>query len=613
VTGPTPRSSTSIAVNASAFKTAAGSYPLWVQTFLTPQGKTGLWSYAGVTLGSAGPQGPAGVAGPIGPVGPQGPVGAVGPIGPQGPAGTPGSVGPQGQQGPAGAAGPQGLQGPQGSAGPPGLVWMGAYDLGMGYAAGEAVFMDGSSYVALGTVPTGLKPPNPNYWQMLAQVGAKGDAGPAGADGTTGAQGPVGPAGPAGVDGAVGPIGPVGPQGPVGAVGPAGAAGPQGPKGDPGTPGPPGANLPNCPRRTTLLAVGDGRWLCSNAPIVVATGDYHTVFVAFDGTLWAWGSNLLGQLGGGKTTGFEGAPVQVGTGYKSVAAGSQHTVGLKIDGTLWAWGSNYYGQLGDGTTSPPGTPRSTPVQVGEGFASVSAGSNHTVAIKLDGSVWTWGSNTRGQLGDGTTTDRSTPVQVGEGFASVAAGGTHTLAVKTDRTLWAWGDNSSGQVGDGTGPRLTPQTTPVRIGVGYVSVAAGGMHSLAVMMDGTLWGWGANNRRQATGAPSADFYASPERTWVASDEVVSVAAGGFHSVAVRTDGSLWAWGLNDHGQLGDGAATGYPSSGRIGTDANWGSVSASVNTSAAVKMDGTLWVWGVDRLGGVSVEHHIPTQVPLASP
>ena len=196
------------------------------------------------------------------------------------------------------------------------------------------------------------------------------------------------------------------------------------------------------------------------------------------GTVWAWGENSDGQLGDGMTT-DRGTPVQVkgpgGVGFLAgvvaIEAGYFHTVALRSDGTVWAWGNNYNGQLGDGTT----TDRGTPVQVkgpgGVGFlagvVAIEAGYFHTVALKSDGTVWAWGNNYNGQLGDGTTTNRWTPVQVkGPGGASnltgvvaVDAGYSHTVALKSDGTVWTWGDNGYGQLGDGT---TTSRSTPVQV-------------------------------------------------------------------------------------------------------------------------------------------------------
>jgi hypothetical protein len=173
-----------------------------------------------------------------------------------------------------------------------------------------------------------------------------------------------------------------------------------------------------------------------------------------------------------------------------VAAGNYHNVAIKSDGTLWAWGRNRSGQLGDGTNDDKYTP--TQIGTGNNWAAVAAGSFHTVAVKTDGTLWAWGYNRRGQLGDGTNDDKNTPTQIGtdNDWAAVAVGQNHTLVLKTDGTLWGWGKNEFGQLGDGTNDK---KNTPTQVGTGndWDSVAAGNSHTLALKTDGTLWAWGSN--------------------------------------------------------------------------------------------------------------------------
>jgi hypothetical protein len=186
------------------------------------------------------------------------------------------------------------------------------------------------------------------------------------------------------------------------------------------------------------------------------------------------------------------------SGLSSVAlvtAGTSYSLALKGDGTVWAWGWNNVGQLGDGTT----TNRSTPVQVSglSGIVFIGAGSSHSFAIKNDGTVWAWGANSNGQLGDGTTTNRATPVQVAglTGVAALDGGQTHTVALKTDGTVWTWGANNLGQLGDGT---TTQRTTPVQVTglAGVSAVAAGDTYfSIALKSNGTIYSWGFNNYGQ----------------------------------------------------------------------------------------------------------------------
>ena len=239
---------------------------------------------------------------------------------------------------------------------------------------------------------------------------------------------------------------------------------------------------------------------------------------------------------------------QAATGcWKSIATGSSHTLGIMSDGTLWAWGANDFGQLGDGTR----TARRTPVKIGTAsdWQSVSAGTFHTMAIKTNGTLWGWGINGNGRLGDGTDTDRIFPGQVGSStnWQRVCAGDVNTLAIKTDGTLWAWGYNGYAQFGDGTS---TSRGTPYQIGTAtnWQSVDTGNLHTIATKTNGTLWAWGTNTYGQVGDGTTAVRFSpvqiGTETNWK------SIAAGENHSVALKTNGVLYTWGHNQWGQLGD---------------------------------------------------------------
>ena len=276
-----------------------------------------------------------------------------------------------------------------------------------------------------------------------------------------------------------------------------------------------------------------------------------------------------------------------------IAAGESYTMALKVDGTVWTWGFNGFGGLGDGTTIK----RLTPVQVTGlvGVTTIAAGQYHTVALKSDGTVWAWGYNDSGQLGDGTTTNQLTPVQVTglAGVIAVAAGQYHTVALKGDGTVWAWGRNEYGQLGVGTTTNcLTP--VPVTGLSGVTAIAAGGYHTVVLKGNGTVWAWGANQYGQLGDGTTTEQHAPVPVPSLAG--VTSIVAGEGHSVALKNDGAVWTWGHNDSGQLGDGTATDRltpaPVSGLVGVTA----IAAGGGHSVILKSDRTIWAWGWNLYG-----------------
>ncbi|MFC2110852.1 HYR domain-containing protein [Bacteroidota bacterium] len=321
----------------------------------------------------------------------------------------------------------------------------------------------------------------------------------------------------------------------------------------------------------------------------LAAGFYHTLGIKSDGTLWAWGSNSYGQLGNGTTTTTnQHSPVQIGTStWTSIAAGAYSTYGIKTDGTLWAWGYNVYGQLGDGTT----TQRNSPIQIGTStWTSIAAGSYHMVGIKTDGTLWTWGYNYYGHLGDGTTINRNSPVQIGTStWTSITAGHYHTLGIKTGGTLWAWGGNNYGQLGDGT---ITNRYSPVQIGSStWSSIEAKIYNTLGIKTDGKLWAWGYNVYGQLGDGTTANRN-SPVQ--IGTSTWLSITPGYRHTLGIKTGGTLWTWGYNAYGQLGDGTTTQRNSPAQIGAS-TWTSNAAGLYHSIGLKSDG-IWAWGYNPYG-----------------
>jgi alpha-tubulin suppressor-like RCC1 family protein len=338
-------------------------------------------------------------------------------------------------------------------------------------------------------------------------------------------------------------------------------------------------------------------------------------FEACNFQLWAWGSNGCGRLGDGTLT-DRCSPVQEfgsATDWAQVSAGSCHTAAVKTSGTLWAWGNNGSGRLGDGTV----TQRCSPVQEfgsSSDWTHVSAGQSHTAAVKTSGQLWAWGLNTSGQLGDGTVTSRCSPVQefcsAGD-WAQVSAGVGHTAAVKTSGQLWAWGSNAQGRLGDGT---VTSRCSPVQefCSAGdWAQVSAGNSNTAATKTSGTLWAWGLNTSGQL-GDGTVTNRCSPVQEIGSSTDWTQVSTSNAFTAAVKTSGQLWAWGINSQGRLGDGTLTNRCSPVQeISSSADWAQVSAGSDHTAAVKTSGTLWAWGRNgqgRLGdGTLTDRCSPTQ------
>lgn len=310
--------------------------------------------------------------------------------------------------------------------------------------------------------------------------------------------------------------------------------------------------------------------------------------------LWAWGRGGFGTVGD-STNINRSSPVQIGAlvDWSSVASGYLHSHAIKTDGTLWSWGRNNNGMLGLENTSN----YSSPTQVGAlvDWSSVSGGRFHSHAIKTDGTLWSIGqAQIYGQIGDGTNVNKSSPVQVGSltTWASVSAGWYHSLAIRTDGKLFAWGraaGNNHGSLGDGT---KINKSSPVQIGslTTWASISAG-QHSLAIKTDGTLWGWGSNYQGHL-GLGDVIQRSSPVQIGNLNDWAI-VSAGVQHSIAIKTDGSLWAWGKNSGGanRIGDGTSIDRSSPVQIGFLTDWSSISAKDRHTQAIKTDGTLWAWG----------------------
>ena len=346
-----------------------------------------------------------------------------------------------------------------------------------------------------------------------------------------------------------------------------------------------------------------------------------------DGTLWGCGFNNYGQLGD-NTSSNRSSPVTTaggGTNWKQVACGGNlHTAGIKTDGTLWTCGYNTDYSLGDYTGVNKSSPVTT-VAGGTNWKQVACGSYHFAAIKTDGTLWTWGVNNYGSVGDGTTTVRkSSPGTVsggGTNWKQVSCSNYHTAAIKTDGTLWTWGWGDFGQLGDGTqSSRLSPVTTAG--GTNWKQVSCGYNYCAAVNVNGTLWTWG-DNYAGKLGDGTTSLRSSPVTVAGGGTNWKQVSCGNYHTAAIKTDGTLWTWGYNSYGELGDGTTSSRRSPvTTAGGGTNWKQVACGghyysgtvkpESFNAAIKTDGTLWTWGNNSLGELATNNNSKYSSPVTT-
>ena len=289
---------------------------------------------------------------------------------------------------------------------------------------------------------------------------------------------------------------------------------------------------------------------------IIAAGGTAIYVILPDGSLWSMRSNEHWLF----------SPSWIMDDVAAVAASVGHVMAIQTDGSLWGWGQNRRGQLGDGTTED----RPIPVHIMDDVVSVSATGFATMAIRADGSLWAWGPNYR-----------TLPVRILDDVVYVCGTGFFTMAIRTDGNLWAWGLNSHGQLGDGTREN---RLDPVLVLEDVTAVSTGDTYTMALRADGSLWVWGYN-RAGRLGVPGHERV----RPTMVMDEVIAISAGEWNSRAIRADGSLWAWGYNRRGQLGDGTTESRPEPVMILEDVI--AVSSSARHTLAIRTDGSLWVWG----------------------
>ncbi|HXF04921.1 MAG TPA: RCC1 repeat-containing protein, partial [Blastocatellia bacterium] len=348
----------------------------------------------------------------------------------------------------------------------------------------------------------------------------------------------------------------------------------------------------------------------------ITAGGNHTCALTRGGGVKCWGSNSSGQLGDGTTTN-NNVPVDVvglGSGIRAIAAGGNHTCALTTGGGVKCWGSNSSGQLGDGTTAD----NSVPVDVHgleSGVVAIAAGWSHTCALTAGGGVKCWGRNSFGQLGDGTTTSRNVPVDVsglGRGIKAITAGGNHTCVLTTGGGVKCWGSNSSGQLGDGTTTNRSAPADVDGLGSGIVAIAAGVYHTCALATDGGVKCWGWNGHGQL-GDGTVLWRNVPVDVSGLESSVMDIATGGDHTCALTTGGGVKCWGSNRFGELGDGTTTWHSEPVDVnGLGSNVRAIATGGGHTCVLTAGGRVKCWGSNRFGqlgdGTTVNRSVPVDV-----
>lgn len=332
---------------------------------------------------------------------------------------------------------------------------------------------------------------------------------------------------------------------------------------------------------TTAFAAG---------PKAIAAGSLHASTLKSDGTVWNWGSNDYGQLADGGPLTYRTAPVQVTglTNVTDIADGGVVSFAVTDNGTVFGWGSNLNGQLGTGGTSGS----ITPIQgLWPTAVSVVTSGNSTFALKSDGTVWASGYNNNGQLGDGTVTSRVTPAPVPglTNVIAISASLLHTIALKNDGTVWQWGVDLSFN----GATYLTP--TQVVGLTGVTSISTGLMHSIALKADGTVWAWGTNGLGQLGDGTYSSRTAPVQVIGLTGATAIS-ANGWVHSAAIKSDGTVWTWGSNFAGQLGNGSTTGSNIPVAVSGLSNIKAIATGAYNTVALKADGSAFAWGSNDYG-----------------
>jgi len=338
---------------------------------------------------------------------------------------------------------------------------------------------------------------------------------------------------------------------------------------------------------------------------MVSAGENFSLGIKTDGTLWGWGqnSNRLG-LGIGNLAN-QNLPVQIGTAndWATVSAGNVHSLAVKTNGTLWSWGNGQFGQLGNGIFNSA-TANVTQVGTATDWLTVSAGNRFSLAIKTNGTLWSFGLNNLGQLGINNTIDQNLPVQVGSAsnWVKIDAGNQHALAIDNLGFIYAWGNNTFGQFGNGTN---TNSLVPIVVSSAnnWTEVSAGFDHSMALNTNGILYTFGNNTNGQlCDGTNTASNTMIPISFSGAGtvSQYIAISAGNNFSLAIKNDNTLWSGGLNNSGQLALGNNSNTNVLNQVGSNNNWFLISAGDIHSLAMETSTSLWSAGRNLEGQLGI-------------
>lgn len=379
---------------------------------------------------------------------------------------------------------------------------------------------------------------------------------------------------------------------------------------------PTNSRKPSLLSKTNEGETNDDESIENEAWRATSSGNSHTCAIKDDASLWCWGGNTKGQIGQGNTTAFYSEPTELDRDSKwlRISASGDHNCAIKDDNSLWCWGGNLTGQVGNGSTENVLRP-SLIAETTSRWNKISLGTDHSCGIKVDNSLWCWGDNSRSQLGDNSTDPSRIPKLIySAGVSDISLGNQFSCGIKSDdNSIWCWGRNELNQLGhtpDITAP-LVDIIAPSAVddsASSWSSISSGEAHSCAIKTDNSLWCWGSSNFGQAAQNVAAEIpiQETSESSWL------NVAANGDHSCAVKDDKSLWCWGSNRLGQLGNSTTTSESSPVPVVADSNWIDLSLGSDHSCAIRDNGSLWCWGNNsqsQLGDDStVNSNIPKQI-----